>query len=250
MGQITPLVTAALPVATTLMNGAQRQSQMRSQASQNQAELEYTRQQDAARLEAERQAQERRYQEERAAREYDARVRQEQQEREWQRQDALRLQEQERQRRESERQAADAEARRQGEMAWLSRGQGEEYEQLRARQVVESQAGDADAGNRQAELAARAQEDERRRKDALRRAMGRTRAGLGAQGVTSADGSGEAILLGMVGETELEQQEALRVDTLKRQAIQQEVENRRRRNLLEQAQLAERQRLEFMSRYF
>ena len=108
----------------------------------------------------------------------------------------------------------------------------------------------ADAQNRLAALSAQSADEERRRRDALRRAMGRVRADMGGQGVSAADGSGEAILLGLVGETDRESRTAAQADQLKRQAIQQELDNARRRNLLEQAQLAQRQRLDFMSKFF
>lgn len=243
MGGITPLFTTVLPAASSLVNGVSRVSGSAASA-----------QQDAARLEAERQALERKYQEERAAEErryaYEQQVRQEtarqQQEaqaREWARQDELRRQELELQYRQDEQ----ARAR---EMEWLRRGQNQAGGDLRANQEAALRAQEADAQNRLAQLAATAEADEKRRVDALRRTMARTRAAMGANGVSAADGSGEAILLGLVNDTDSERQDAQKLDQIKRQAIQQEVDSVRRRNLLEQAQLAERQRLEFLSKFY
>ncbi|MGQ9366633.1 hypothetical protein [Azospirillum sp. ST 5-10] len=250
MAQISPLLTTALPVASSMWSTGQR-------ARQSQAELDYQRQQEAARqqqeaarLAYEQQALERRYDEERRAREEDARRRAEEQARDQAHQLELLQQERELDRQDRERQAAEEEAARRREMQWLSQSQTQAYEQLRARQTGDQASAVTDARNRLTTLTEQAQADERRRRDALRRAMGRSRAALGAGGVSAADGSGEAILLGLVADSDAERGEARRLDTLKRQAIQQEVDNTRRRNLLEQAQLAERQRLDFLSRYF
>jgi len=89
---------------------------------------------------------------------------------------------------------------------------------------------------------------ERRRRDALRRSVARTRAQLGAQGISSADGSGEAILLGLIREAEDDQREAAALDRLRQRALAEEDQAAERRNLLEQARLAERQRLERLAR--
>jgi len=254
MGGITPLLTTALPVAGSLVSTINR-SGSRSGGSSASA------QQDAARLEAERQALERKYQEERVADErryaYEQQVRQEQarlqqeaQAREWARQDELRRQEQELQRQKDEQARIASDQSRAREMEWLTRGQNLEGTQQRANQEAALRGQEADAQNRFAQMAATASAEEKRRVDALRRTMARTRASMGANGVSAADGSGEAILLGLVNDTDGERQDAQRIDQIKRQAIQQEVENIRRRNLLEQAQLAERQRLEFLSKFY
>ncbi|HYG89539.1 MAG TPA: hypothetical protein VD978_25160 [Azospirillum sp.] len=225
MGGLTSLATAALPVATTALSGYQQQ--------------QYRAQNTAAQASYEQQLLERKYQEERLAREEEARRKQIEQERAWQREDQLRRQE-----------AEAAAAQRRSDMAWLAQAQNLEASQLRAQQDAEMQTAGADAQTRLASQAAQSADEERRRRDALRRAMGRARADLGGQGVSAADGSGEAILLGLVGETDQESRTAAQADLLKRQAIQQELDNARRRNLLQQAQLAQRQRIEFMSKFF
>ena len=229
MGALSSVVSAAVPVATSALTNYQQQ-QYRTQT--NVADRAY-----------EQQQLERRYAEERQARLEAQQQADRERQLQWQREDQLRREEQER---ESQAQAA----QRRADMAWLTGAQNLEASQVRVRQDATMQANDADARTRVAAIAQQSAEDERRRRDALRRAMGRTRADLGGQGVSAADGSGEAILLGLVGDTEAESGAAAQADRLKRQAIQQELDNARRRNLLEQAQLAQKQRLDFMSRFF
>lgn len=258
MGGLTSIVSAAVPVATTaLSNYQQQQYRAQTQASAQQyqsqtatLEQQYKAQNDAAERAYQQQQLERRYAEERQARLEEQQQRDRERQLEWQRQDQLRQQELALERQRQEAAAAQTAEQRRSDMAWLGRSQNLEAGQLRARQEAGIQAADADAQNRLAALSQQSGEDERRRRDALRRAMGRTRADLGGQGVSAADGSGEAILLGLVGDTEAESGAAARVDQLKRQAVQQELDNARRRNLLEQAQLAQRQRLDFMSKFF
>jgi len=229
MGALSSVVSAAVPVATSALTNYQQQ-QYRTQT--NAADRAY-----------EQQQLERRYAEERQARLEAQQQADRERQLQWQREDQLRREEQER---ESQAQAA----QRRADMAWLTQSQNLEASQVRVRQDATMQANDADARTRVVAIAQQSAEDERRRRDALRRAMGRTRADLGGQGVSAADGSGEAILLGLVGDTEAESGAAAQADRLKRQAIQQELDNARRRNLLEQAQLAQKQRLDFMSRFF
>lgn len=240
MGALSSVVSAAVPVATSALTNYQQQ-QYRTQT--NAAEYQYKAQSDAADRVYQEQLQERRYAEERQARLEAQQQAERERQLQWQREDQLRREDQERERQ------AQAEQRRSG-MAWLTQSQNLEAGQLRARRDAELQAADADARTRVAAIAQQSAEDERRRRDALRRAMGRTRADLGGQGVSAADGSGEAILLGLVGDAEAESGAATQADRLKRQAIQQELDNARRRNLLEQAQLAQKQRLDFMSKFF
>ena len=121
---------------------------------------------------------------------------------------------------------------------------------MRASQDAAYQSQDKDAQTQLAQLTAATDAAEKRRVDALRQAVGKTRASLGARGVTADAGSGEAILLGLTNDTASERKDAQTVDQLKRQVIQQNLDAVKRRNLLEQAQLADRQKLEFMSKYF
>ncbi|WP_158046928.1 hypothetical protein [Skermanella pratensis] len=116
--------------------------------------------------------------------------------------------------------------------------------QLLQDQTAAAEAQRADIETRRTQIEASAAADEAARRDALRRAVGRTRAGLGARGGGTADGSGEAVLLGLVSRTDGDSRNAAAVERLRGQALSQESEDTRRRNLLDQSQLAERQRLE------
>ncbi|WP_109117017.1 hypothetical protein [Azospirillum sp. TSO22-1] len=247
MGALSSVVSAAVPVATSALTNYQQQ-QYRTQT--NAADYQYKAQSDAADRAYEQQQLERRYAEERQARLEAQQQAERERQLQWQREDQLRREDQERERQAQAEAAAQQAAQRNADMAWLTQSQNLEASQLRARRDAELQAADADARTRVATIAQQSAEDERRRRDALRRAVGRTRADLGGQGVSAADGSGEAILLGLVGDTEAESGAAAQADRLKRQAIQQELDNTRRRNLLEQAQLAQKQRLDFMSKFF
>ncbi|AIB12698.1 hypothetical protein ABAZ39_12005 [Azospirillum argentinense] len=221
MGGITTLATTALPLANAVADTVDRVSGTSDSARRQQA------------------ADERRYA-----------YQTEQQRLQWQREDELRRQDQELQRQKEEQARAEAERQRAREMDWLAQSQNLAAQQLRTGQAATLADKEGDARTRLAQMSAAAQSDERRRVDALRRTVARTRATLGSNGVSAADGSGEAILLGVVKDSAAERGEAEGADRLKREAIQQEVDSVRRRNLLEQAQLAERQRLEFMSRFY
>ncbi|CAK0740082.1 hypothetical protein CCP2SC5_1050006 [Azospirillaceae bacterium] len=124
---------------------------------------------------------------------------------------------------------------------------------LEATQLVDNQNQDlesatGDLQSRVSQIRAAATVDEGRRRDALRRAMAKTRASLGAAGLGTADGSGEAILLGQVNATDQEQKAAETSNQLKIDSLNQQLEDRYRRNLLAQSQLAERQKLQYLSR--
>ena len=114
-------------------------------------------------------------------------------------------------------------------------------------QAKAGQAQEADIATRRAQIETSAASDEAARLKALRRTVGRTRASLGAGGGGTSDGSGEAVLLGMVADTNQNQQEADAIDRLRTQALSQEVADTQKSNLLERSQLAEKQRLELFS---
>lgn len=229
MGGITSLLTTALPTVNAVADTVER---FGGSSSSSAAAT-------AANAQAQREADERKYAYEAQKRQLD-----------WQREDELRRQDQELQRQKDEQARRDAEAQRAREMDWLAQSQNQTADQLRSNQAADMADRQAGAQAQLAQINANAAAEERRRVDALRRTMARTRATLGARGVSAADGSGEAILLGAVNDSAMERQDADQIDQIKRQAIQQELDNARRRNLLEQAQLADRQRLEFMSKFY
>lgn len=219
MGGITPLITTALPLAGSVA-GAVR-SLDRTGSSGGLAAIDRK-----AQLDAEAQA------------------------RQWAHDEQIRQQEAELKRRQAEADRIAAEQARAREMESYRAAQDQALAQLRAGRDADTQAQDQQAQSQLAQMTATADAEERRRVDALRRAVARTRAGLGSRGVGMADGSGEAILLGLVGDTAADRQDAQAVDRLKRQAVQQNLDALKRRNLLDLAQLADRQRLEFMSKFF
>ena len=114
-------------------------------------------------------------------------------------------------------------------------------------QATAGQAQQADIATRRAQIETSAASDEAARLKALRRTVGRTRASLGSRGGGTSDGSGEAVLLGLVADTNQDQEEAAATTRLRTQALAQEVTDTRTSNLLERSQLAEKQRLELFS---
>lgn len=116
-------------------------------------------------------------------------------------------------------------------------------QQLKDRQAMqEGQIAQNNALTRQQNALQLAQADEERRA-ALRRAVARQRAQFGSQGVGSNAGSSEAVLLGMFEESEDEQKRRAQLDTLRSNALDQNLKQTRSLNLLQATQLAERQRL-------
>lgn len=85
---------------------------------------------------------------------------------------------------------------------------------------------------------------EEARRGALRRAVARQRASFGSQGVIANDGSGEAVMLGLFNESENEKDTRNRLDSLRTQAIDQDMADRQRINVLQRTQLQERQNLD------
>jgi hypothetical protein len=122
--------------------------------------------------------------------------------------------------------------------------------QLRAQQTLgEANAAEQAALDRQKFSADAASADADRRA-ALRRAMARQRAQFGAQGLSADDGSGEAVLLGMFDESEQEKAKRDQLDNLRFQALDQDLEQQRKINVLQRAQLKERQNLERLAEGF
>ncbi|MGB1077227.1 MAG: transporter [Bdellovibrionales bacterium] len=100
-----------------------------------------------------------------------------------------------------------------------------------------------DAALRKAEIRANADEAERKRRDALKRSVARQRAQFGSQGISTNNGSGQAILLGLFDESDDERAQRERLDGLRTSALDQNVSQQSRLNLLQASQLAEKQRV-------
>ncbi len=86
------------------------------------------------------------------------------------------------------------------------------------------------------------------RRAALKRAMARQRASFGAQGVGSSAGSAEAVLLGMFQESDEERANREKIQNLRAAALDQNVAQQQQINLLQQTQLRENQRIDYLSR--
>ena len=94
-----------------------------------------------------------------------------------------------------------------------------------------------------AQIAEQARQSEEARRKALRRAVAKQNARVGASGV-SRSGSNEAILLGLVNDREDEARNQNALDQLRFNTIDAGLDNLQSRNILQQSQLAEQQRLE------
>lgn len=117
-------------------------------------------------------------------------------------------------------------------------------QQLQAQQGVAGAKAAAQAERNRQKLAMEAAQSDEARRDALRRAMARQNAQFGAQGFSGSEGSGEAVLLGMFEESEEERKRRENIDNLRFQALDQELEEQERINVLQRTQLQERHNLE------
>ena len=82
------------------------------------------------------------------------------------------------------------------------------------------------------------------RMNALRRAVAKQNAGFGAQGVGTGDGSSEAVLLGLVNQSDQAKANQDALTTLKSQAIDQNLAQKKNVDMLQQAQLQQKQNLQ------
>lgn len=118
-------------------------------------------------------------------------------------------------------------------------------QQLQAQQTLSQQQDAAEADRARAAIEADALTAEQSRRAALKRAVARQKVSLAAQGISAVDdGSAEAILLGMFQESETERAQRERLDGLRAHALGAGLEERKAINVLQRAQLAEKQRLE------
>jgi len=126
--------------------------------------------------------------------------------------------------------------------------QAESKNDLALRQLQEQQALQQDQAIEQAkldklELQQKTAEAEQQRKNALKRAVARQRAAFGSGGVSSENGSSEAVLLGLFEESEQEKENREQLDKLRNNAIDQNLENILRVNTLKRTQLKQKQKL-------
>lgn len=114
---------------------------------------------------------------------------------------------------------------------------------LQRQQAQQTSDAEADAKAARDKVALDAAESERQRLSALKRAVAKRNARFGAAGISGDTGSREAILLGLYNESDAEKQQREDLDKLRYAAIDSDLSSLNNRNILEQTQLAERQKL-------
>lgn len=115
--------------------------------------------------------------------------------------------------------------------------------QLQQKQIEEQRTLQANTTLQKQELALKAKEAEQARRLSLKKAVAKQRAAFGGSGISSGDGSSEAVLLGLFDQADEETKTSQQLDQLKSQALDQNVLTKTRQNVLERTQLAERERL-------
>lgn len=116
-------------------------------------------------------------------------------------------------------------------------------DQLQQRQALGQQQSAQDADLERERIAVNARQSEDERKKSLRRAVSRQRANFGAQGVGSVAGSSQAVLLGLFEESDEEKSRREELDALRLNSIDQGLSHSNSINVLQRAQLEERNRL-------
>jgi hypothetical protein len=126
----------------------------------------------------------------------------------------------------------------------LRRQQDQALEQLQGRQQLDETLASQNAMLEKQKIANETAAAELRRKQALKRAVARQKTLFSAQGLGSeVAGSNEAVLLGLMDESEFEGSENERLASLRRTALDQSLSSQKQRNLLDATQLAQRQSL-------
>ena len=119
--------------------------------------------------------------------------------------------------------------------------------QLQQQQNLQIQNARQQAALEQQQIALNAEIAEENRRRALKRAVARQRANFGAQGVGSGAGSSQAVLLGLIDESDEEREQRERLDVLRNTAIDQNLNQQVRLNTLQRTQLRERNNLDNLS---
>ena len=126
----------------------------------------------------------------------------------------------------------------------LQRQQELALKQLREQQEAAASNAQAETDLQKTQIAATSSAEEAQRRAALKRAVARQRAAFGAQGIGSTDGSSEAVLLGLFDESDRDRQDRERLDGIRTAALDRDLSARNGLNVLQLAQLQERQKLE------
>lgn len=128
--------------------------------------------------------------------------------------------------------------------ALLAKQQSLALQQLQAKQSVDMANATANANLQQQELAATADAQTQSRQTALKAAVARQRAAFGADGLdASGGGSADAVLLGLASQSDQEQADQDRIDSLKSAAIGQGLTDQSNIDVLQRAQLMQQQKL-------
>lgn len=125
-----------------------------------------------------------------------------------------------------------------------------DLDQLQQRQSLSQAQAERDAALAREELAAETQSYEQQRRAALRRAVAKQKAVFGSTGISSQDGSAEAVLLGLFSESEEERQAREKSNNLRESALQNDLSNQKQINLLQKTQLQQRQKLNQITSFF
>lgn len=115
--------------------------------------------------------------------------------------------------------------------------------QLQERQNENLRQLEQGAAQDRATLAAQSKQAEQNRLAALRRAVARQRAQFGGQGIGVEGGSQNAVMLGLFDESEDEREQREKMDALRENAINQNLEQQRSLNVLQREQFRQRQKL-------
>lgn len=116
--------------------------------------------------------------------------------------------------------------------------------QLQARQGLDQANAEQDAALQRQQLALTAADNDAARLNALRRAVARQNAQFGASGIVAGDGSSEAVLLGLANQSDDDKTRQDALDNLRYQAINQNLEQQKGVDVLQQAQLQQKQNLQ------
>lgn len=126
----------------------------------------------------------------------------------------------------------------------LRRQQDQALAQLQGRQRLDEELAAQSAALERQKIANEAEAAEQRRRQALKRAVARQKTLFSAQGLGGdASGSNEAVLLGLMNESDADGAESTRLSNLRRVALDQSLSGLKQKNLLDATQLAERQSL-------
>ncbi len=132
-----------------------------------------------------------------------------------------------------------------GEVSGREQGKSQDLalRHLQERQAEQQRQSAEDAALERQQISLSAEQEERKRRDALRRAVARQRAQFGGSGISSNGGSSEAVLLGLFDETEAERGAREKLDALRFGALDQGLDQQRRLDVIQRTQLQESQRI-------